>query len=643
MFGGAAVFVVTFFYRFSTIAFANDHFMHLAEAQQMLSGEWPVRDFFDFGLPLQVIASAVSLTWSGHNLFGEAVLTVGFVAAGAALTFVMSWRLSRSVTMGVAAAIVTIASEPRLYSYPKVFLYVTALWLALRYAEQPTVRRLSALGLLTGIAFLFRHDHAAYIAVSVMVMLIALNGLNRRFVARSAIYAATAASMVLPFFAWVQIAAGTSAYLSDLAFGASVSTTPRFNWLPFTFNPAERLIAFSPPVRPRVNVRWAPAIDAGIRTAKEQRYSLDEPVQITGTTWSYVPRETGPSTLRALLNESVVVDTNGIDRSTSTLEVRESWSEWMTRHIPLLRLRLAPSLTSAANALAWYYYVTFLTPVVAGCVWAHAAWTGRISRTELAIVAMSVVMSLIVVQTLVRGSPDSRLPDVTGTVAISGAWVAARWLRHARRLSVRPLIAGVVFWLTVWSVSTYTAAGQTLAASRFFDGPAAMHRQLAEMSRRLRQRPIDGIGDDASGVEALSRYAYECTRADERLLVTWFEPLIYFYAERQFAGGMPFFDNGWFDAPRAQRLVVERLRRQRVPLVFIREDQEAVFRRAFPIVASYVDEHYEELQPTADGSRLTGYHVRVDRGRTSTGTYSPLGLPCFVASPSVRGVSSLTE
>jgi hypothetical protein len=35
----------------------------------------------------QYYASSAALLWSGHNLFGEAIVTVAFIAAAAGLTF----------------------------------------------------------------------------------------------------------------------------------------------------------------------------------------------------------------------------------------------------------------------------------------------------------------------------------------------------------------------------------------------------------------------------------------------------------------------------------------------------------------------------------------------------------------------------
>ncbi|HKH72572.1 MAG TPA: hypothetical protein VKA59_14535, partial [Vicinamibacterales bacterium] len=52
--------------------FSNDHFQHLAAAQQMLLGEWPTRDFADPGMPLMYAASAAAQVVFGRSLFAEA-------------------------------------------------------------------------------------------------------------------------------------------------------------------------------------------------------------------------------------------------------------------------------------------------------------------------------------------------------------------------------------------------------------------------------------------------------------------------------------------------------------------------------------------------------------------------------------------
>ena len=48
-----AVFVATALIRYLALkGFSNDHYQHLAGAQQMLMGELPTRDFVDPGQPL---------------------------------------------------------------------------------------------------------------------------------------------------------------------------------------------------------------------------------------------------------------------------------------------------------------------------------------------------------------------------------------------------------------------------------------------------------------------------------------------------------------------------------------------------------------------------------------------------------------
>ena len=58
----------------------NDDFMHRAYALQLLNGELPVRDFYDYGMVLMYLASAVAQLLFGYRLLAEALLiglTVG--------------------------------------------------------------------------------------------------------------------------------------------------------------------------------------------------------------------------------------------------------------------------------------------------------------------------------------------------------------------------------------------------------------------------------------------------------------------------------------------------------------------------------------------------------------------------------------
>ena len=71
----AAVGMLAFGFRLVTLRdLTNDHYMHLAWAQQLLFGQLPGRDFVDPGMPLMYTLSAfVQHLWPGP--FSEGVLT----------------------------------------------------------------------------------------------------------------------------------------------------------------------------------------------------------------------------------------------------------------------------------------------------------------------------------------------------------------------------------------------------------------------------------------------------------------------------------------------------------------------------------------------------------------------------------------
>ena len=148
------VFSGTFLFRWLTVDFSNDHFVHLSRARQILLGDVPIRDFFDPGLFLQYYLSSAAQFVFGYNLFGEAVLTISLVAFGTMLVFHLSARLSGSRWLAAGAALLTVLAFPRLYSYPKVILYVSAIGLVWLYARCGRRLHVTLMAALTAVAFL---------------------------------------------------------------------------------------------------------------------------------------------------------------------------------------------------------------------------------------------------------------------------------------------------------------------------------------------------------------------------------------------------------------------------------------------------------------------------------------------------------
>jgi len=629
--GAAVMAAVTFMFRYLTLEFTNDHFVHLSRAFQIVRGDVPVRDFFDPGLFLQYYTSAAALRWSGHNLFGEGILTAGFIAAGSALTFVAAMSLSRSAWIATVSAALGALAMPRLYSYPKVFFYVLAIVLAWHYARRPGKARLFALAGTTAVAFLFRYDHGAYIALSLAALLAVRHWMEPRQTLSALLQCGVMTLLLLsPFLAFLQMTTGVVHQIESIAPQMAGASRVRINWLPFQFDLAAPLLRLAVPSGPRVNVRWVDQLPDHTRRSLEQKHALLGPQQVEGPTWSYVLSYEDRQHLAALVDDPAVADTHGIDRAGRKLEVETPWYVRLQHQVPLVRTRLAPGFFTRGNALAWFYYLTLLLPFAAAGLLVHAWWRGSIASQEAGVVAMSVVLCVIVVQTLVRGSPDSRLADIANPIFVVGAWVLARCLRsasHARPLwatAGRALAAATVV-VTAWSVGTSADAATSAVTSRILDGPSGVRERAALVTDRLRSSPIENWTRRTPGLGGLMRYVYECTAATDRLLATWFAPQVYFYTERPFAAGQVYLTAGWHATPEDQQLSVARLERQRVPVVLENGDWE--YERYFPIIAEHVRSRYRNVEIPTDYAQ--GYRVLVDPRLKPTGTYELFSLPCY--------------
>jgi hypothetical protein len=379
-----------------------------------------------------------------------------------------------------------------------------------------------------------------------------------------------------------------------------------------------------------VNVRWADRIDDDARGQLERKYELLNPEHVEGPTWSYVPMHIDREHIGPLVDDPAVADTHGINRPGHVLETEPPWYLKLQRRVPLVRVRVVPGVFSRGNAESFFYYITFLLPIVGLALVAVLLWKERINRPEAAVAGMACVLCIIIVQTLVRGSPDSRLPDVASPISVIGAWVCAMALafgagasRVVRRTSA--VLVSLVVIVTLWSVVTFAQVSTTLETSQILSGPAGVMDRMSGVAERLRMRPIDNWTRRSSGIGALLRYAFECTQDTDRLVAAWFAPEVYFYVERPFAGGQVYLISRWHNSPDDQRLTIERLEHQRVPIVIEKDDWD--YENYFPLVADYIHQRYRVVP--IEGDTIQGFRVLVDTHLTSTGVYEPLGAPCY--------------
>jgi hypothetical protein len=129
----------------------------------------------------------------------------------------------------------------------------------------------------------------------------------------------------------------------------------------------------------------------------------------------------------------------------------------------------------------------------------------------------------------------------------------------------------------------------------------------------------------------LSLYLNACTKPTDRILVQAYYPQVLAMARRAFAGGHADLWPGFFKTEEAQRLVLDRLQRQSVPVILLETDDSLRgFRESFPLVTAYIDQHYYLATTRLFDGRF-GVSLFVRRDATPTGTWQPLGWPCYGA------------
>jgi hypothetical protein len=223
---------------------SNDHYMHMAWAQQILMGEIPGRDFVDPGMPLAYLLSA-AVQYVAPWPYSEGVFSAAMLALAAMATCLAVGRLTGSAAWGVSAGLLEIALQPRYYSYPKILVPPVTLLALAWYAAAPSRRRVTLLAAWSVVAGLLRYDLGVYTVLAVSVGLAAFEGRDWRNAVRSlAAYAARLFAIGLPYVAYVQVTEGVPAHIrGSLEFGKSdqqqfAFTLPPFPWSMLGSSPA---------------------------------------------------------------------------------------------------------------------------------------------------------------------------------------------------------------------------------------------------------------------------------------------------------------------------------------------------------------------------------------------------------------------
>jgi hypothetical protein len=536
----------------------DDHFFYLVRAWQMLFGDLPVRDFVDHGAPLYYYIGAFVQQSFGRGTLSEFTFAVTVLSVAAALTFWLAARASGSIVCGGAAALVHILLEPRLYNYPKILVYVMAIPLLWRFADQPGARARFWVAGVTALGFLFRHDHGAFVGVAFAALLVTLSELEWRDRLRHAVvYAALVLALLAPYLVFIQLNGGLDMYFRDA-----------FAW-------AAR-------DRERASVVWPGLFDETTEATQSRSAPL-------------------PMKAVAILRD---------------------------------------------NSVAWMFYVELALPVFALTMLALSRdgfrpdWPRAIPK--LACVA---VLGVVLNAGFLRHPLAARLADPSVPFAILLAWLIASAFRGAA--SVRSVRADVEPW-TVLARLAVVAAAIVCTFVLWAGLSGNFYRRLEKASLAgPSAEPLERVGrvrrqlreewqlaswqhrDDRPDLIDLSAYLNACTRPDDRIFIQHYAPQVLALARRAFAGGHADLRPGFFNTLEAQRLTLERLRHQRVPVVLLETgDGYLAFRDSFPIIAAYFDEHYMRAGTRVFDERF-GVLLFVRKDRRPDRIYEPFAWPCF--------------
>jgi hypothetical protein len=325
----AAVYLLTWIVRWLTVdTLGGDDHWSLWTATSFLKGDRPFLEFTDAGDPLYWGMSALAQALVGYRAIGEVLLGVSLTALGLTLGFRMAWRASGSLAVGLllAATASLLIGTVKLYSYPKIFAYPLGLWLAWHYIDRPSLKRALLLGAGVGVAWGYRHDHGAYVAVGASAAVVAAHwhlGIVNVAGALCRVGLATIA-VLSPYLALVQAREGILPYFQTrISFAASLDSEGR--------HPVPLVIDDSQPmwwgtaaqVLPIVGIRWAAEVSPEMTRELVAKYSLAPIPPRTGSRRPYYATDTSTENLKALVGDAQVLDVEGVRAEITTIAAAE--------------------------------------------------------------------------------------------------------------------------------------------------------------------------------------------------------------------------------------------------------------------------------------------------------------------------------
>jgi hypothetical protein len=615
----------------------NDDFMHRAYALQLRAGEWPIRDFFDYGMVLMYVTSGVAQAVFGHRLLAEALVIGVSVGISTLLVFALVRRLTDSSAAALLSAVLFLVAMPRGYGYPKLIVYSVAAVLWWRYVGQPSTWRAVALGAWTAMAFYWRPDHGAYVAVGSMLATIAAHGVSLSALKACLRAGIVTITLVSPWlvFAAVQVnglgrfvESGMTAAVQEQIAGQELPRWPlvRLSDL-VSVDPSEQYA-------PSIGLRWTRDSSQAARQRVIEQYGLT--VVSTRDEVSQTARvsERTVGAIRALVAEPVVEDTDGIDRGAGEIS-SSTWPSSQRRRFDhwWLRLRLLPGLDQQVQAGESATVLLYALPLlaIAVAVPLKRYLPPGVSPASLACFgAFALLVDLGILRTPfhVRVGDGIVLPGIVLGILCAMLIRARGELTPLARRATS--VAGVVVLvLLVKSLAVAGLSGErvTWLAGEWESVNRARGAWEEVAGRLMATPPIDYWRNRRPEVTLrLAAYARECLPESDRILVLWFAPEIYYYSDRLMASRHAFFLSEFSRLSHERDMEMKKVKRAPPAIVFTKSGSESAVRHAFPQVMDLVSREYHVGGWIDDGDR---YSFLVRNDRLPVREYGADRWPCY--------------
>jgi hypothetical protein len=553
--------VVTAGFRFMAIGgVTDDHYIHLAGGYQIFLGDWPTRDFVDFGLPLQMLLSAGAIALAPDApLFGDAVLTAVMFGLSAVVTGAAARRLTGSAWVAVLVVALQVAIFPRTYSYPKMLTYAAGALAMWRYVDRPSPGRIVQMAGVIMLSFLLRYDHGVFLGVGgFLTVVLAASRDGIRAVGRNAaVYVGVVVALLLPYLLYLEVYEGLVVQMQR---GSMMSALER-----------------SRGTRP-------PVFDLG-----------------------------GSSLAAGVLAGNAV-----------------PWLYYCFWTLPIASV----IAVSARRTSGWWAAGPFAAGAAVAAAPGSGGDTGARAREVAMIVPLAVVAVLVNVY-LIRDTLAVRIPDAVVPASLLLAWLASR----AWRSRWSPAGAAARIAVTLVVVTTAASAvvvGQTreqLGRAGAFGGLTRLPERFADRTAQMTAR-LSLAQSPSSAVPVLVpffEYADRCLGPQDHVLIPDYYPEVFVWARQPFAGGQIYMQGGSLLVPLDHRLMMDRLRAQRVPVALVNPSSLAVvFAPGFPELDAYVREAFTDVVkvPMDHFDPEDRLELHFD-ARLAIGRDAATGWPCF--------------